>query len=379
MNQVAPVTDRFQRALEERAVKKRASTFTVLVVDDEPSILELVKTALETLESYNVSIASDAAAALDEIGRADRPFDCILLDIQMPETDGIELLRGLRTLPDYTDTPILMLTAMSDRKYIDEAFMEGATDYVNKPFDFLELRSRIKCAHQLVDARRKTERSQQCASQLQKKLDRNKQFSFDDPITIQNVDRHLRYIEFDNYVAQLARRKLFGSQGIAVKLQDAELFYDKEGCDGFRRAVQDIARCIQMATHKIDCVFSYRGGGMFLIISHGASESEAIPSEISLNELIGEQLQRQNISDRLNALVGEPVSMRALSRTGATAALQNAVNNVNQLEADLLDDTRADSFDVDEHRSGLRQETRKRVYERVLFELFGSESYLNTR
>ncbi|WP_294610750.1 response regulator, partial [uncultured Roseovarius sp.] len=89
-------SSRFQRKMEIRANKH--SGFRILVVDDEPSILEVVKTALETLENYQVSTASSAASALDMIKGAKKPFDCILLDIQMPETNGIELLRQLRVI-----------------------------------------------------------------------------------------------------------------------------------------------------------------------------------------------------------------------------------------------------------------------------------------
>ncbi len=136
--------ERFQRKLEDRVNKK--PEFRILVVDDEPSILELVKIALETLESYEVTVASNASDAIEVVKTAEKLFDCFLLDIQMPYIDGIDLLRELRGVPVYRETPVLMLTAMSDRKYIDDAFLEGATDYVSKPFDFLELGYRIKSA-----------------------------------------------------------------------------------------------------------------------------------------------------------------------------------------------------------------------------------------
>ena len=72
----------------------------------------------------------------------------------MPDTDGIELLRKVRGIPEYTDTPVLFLTAMTDRKYVDDAFMDGANDYVTKPFDFLDLLRRIHVVHSLVMSRR---------------------------------------------------------------------------------------------------------------------------------------------------------------------------------------------------------------------------------
>lgn len=123
------------------------SGYRILIVDDELSILELVKTALETIDNDHVEIASSAADALGLIRDMDSPFDCFVLDVQMPDMDGLELLRRIRNLPGYSETPVLMLTAMSEGEYVDNAYVSGASDYVKKPFDFLELHSRIKCAY----------------------------------------------------------------------------------------------------------------------------------------------------------------------------------------------------------------------------------------
>ncbi|MGK7653840.1 response regulator [Roseovarius sp. B08] len=214
--------DAFQRLLHKTADEE--PVFRVLVVDDEPSILELVKTALETLEDYDVLTASSAADAFEIILDEDVPFDCVLLDIQMPDIDGIELLADLRALPEYAETPVLMLTAMNDREYIDAAFRAGASDFINKPFDFHELRSRIKCAHELVQARRAAAKSTEVLSKLTLKSATVHQFSFDDPISIGDADSFLRFIEFDNYISQLARAKIFGSYAVSVMLRDAKLF-----------------------------------------------------------------------------------------------------------------------------------------------------------
>lgn len=368
--------DRFQRKLDDRANKKFG--FRILVVDDEPSILELVKTALETLESYEVSVASNAVEAVKAVEAAEKPFDCFLLDIQMPDIDGIELLRELRDIPDYGETPILMLTAMSDRKYIDDAFLEGATDYVNKPFDFLELRSRIKLAHSLVDARRKTEKSLQCASDLKEKLDATQKFDFEDPFTIEGMNKALRYVEFDNYILQLARLKLFNSQAVSVKLQDAELFYNLAGCDTFRGAIRDVAWCIERATKEIDGVFSYRGGGVFLAILHGNKVTDSVLGAVSFGELVGAYLKQYIDDDRVEVLVGDQFALRMLSRSSAAGTLQKAVDAVQELEAELRKNDHAQSFDVDDFKPA-QATGQKRVYERVLSELFGDESYLNNR
>jgi CheY-like chemotaxis protein len=114
-----------QRIKETTRPAGKAGKMRVLVVDDEPGILELLKTALGALGAYEVSIASSGMDALRIIDTAERPFDCLLLDIQMPKMNGITLCREVRQIPLYQDTPIIMLTAMSEKKYVDQAFTSG--------------------------------------------------------------------------------------------------------------------------------------------------------------------------------------------------------------------------------------------------------------
>lgn len=369
--------DRFQEKLEKNAENR--TPFRILVVDDELSILELVKTALETLENFDVQIASCAADALEDVMDSDKPYDCFLLDIQMPEMDGIELLREIRVLPEYAETPILMLTAMSDRKYIDHAFLEGASDYVNKPFDFLELRSRIKRAHAQVDARNKAELSAQKSQGPDRSWQHEREFNFDDPLSLQGINQSLRYIEFDNYVSQLARRKLFSSQAISIMVHEAKLFYDLAGCAGFRTVIREMGRGIEAAVSDLDCVFSYRGGGVFLLIVHGRKVSDFIMNSNNLGEYLGAQIRQHINDDRIEVLVGNPVSLRVLSKTGAANAVQKAVTAVQQLENELCKaDQDAEACDLKDMQIPKATEKRS-IYETVLHELYGEESYLSQR
>ena len=110
-------------------------------VDDEPGILELLKVYLEAEDAHEVVTATSGAEAL-VIDKADADFECLLVDIQMPLMNGIALVEHVRSMPDYVHVPVIMLTAMSQRSYIDKAFTVGATDYITKPFD----RFRTGCA-----------------------------------------------------------------------------------------------------------------------------------------------------------------------------------------------------------------------------------------
>ena len=126
----------------------------LLAVDDEPTILDLLQLLIQTLGDHTVITATSVAEALDILEKPETPaIDCFLIDIQMPDTDGISLCETLRARPEYQLTPILMLTAMSDKRYIDAAFAAGATDYVTKPFEIAELKERISVVEGMAEAR----------------------------------------------------------------------------------------------------------------------------------------------------------------------------------------------------------------------------------
>jgi DNA-binding NtrC family response regulator len=113
----------------------------ILIVDDEP---EVCATIAETLTSsgYVVSQAQSAREALAMIAEA--APDVILLDIRMPEVDGVQALRGFRALAP--DVPVIMLTANADVEMARMTLRLGAFDYVAKPYDLERLRDVVAAA-----------------------------------------------------------------------------------------------------------------------------------------------------------------------------------------------------------------------------------------
>lgn len=113
----------------------------ILVVDDEPPIVELVKFNLEK-EGYEVVVAYDGMTAIDRT-MEEKP-NLIILDIMLPEVDGFEVCRSLSQNPQTKDIPIIMLTARGEEvdKILGLEF--GADDYITKPFSPRELMARVK-------------------------------------------------------------------------------------------------------------------------------------------------------------------------------------------------------------------------------------------
>lgn len=122
------------------AAKAAQQPHRVLVVDDDPDIVEMLEYNLAK-EGYDVRTATDGRKALD-VAKAYLP-ELVLLDIMMPQLDGIETGRLLREMPELRQTYILYLTARSEEYSEVAAFEIGADDYITKPIKPRALMSRI--------------------------------------------------------------------------------------------------------------------------------------------------------------------------------------------------------------------------------------------
>ncbi|HAW13659.1 MAG TPA: phosphate regulon transcriptional regulatory protein PhoB [Cellvibrionales bacterium] len=115
--------------------------YKILIVDDERSIRDMIKVALELVGFHCIEAAS-AVQAMPII--VDERPDLILLDWMMPEVSGIELLRRLRRESVTQEIPVILLTAKSEEQNTVQALEAGADDYITKPFSARELTARIK-------------------------------------------------------------------------------------------------------------------------------------------------------------------------------------------------------------------------------------------
>lgn len=114
---------------------------TILVADDEPHVIELVRVTLED-NRVRVFEAEDGERAL-AIAEALEP-DLVLLDVHLPDLSGLEVCRLLRKHPQLASTKIVMLTAAAQQDDIARGFSAGATDYLTKPFSPVRLLSLVE-------------------------------------------------------------------------------------------------------------------------------------------------------------------------------------------------------------------------------------------
>jgi two-component system cell cycle response regulator DivK len=112
----------------------------ILIVEDNPMNMELILDLLE-FSGYNITKAEDGIKALERL--AEKKFDIILLDMQLPKMDGLEVLDQIKKNPTTADIPVIAVTAHA-MKGSEEHFIEmGCVDYVSKPIDIHKFRAMI--------------------------------------------------------------------------------------------------------------------------------------------------------------------------------------------------------------------------------------------
>ncbi len=122
-------------------LKKKTSKTKIMVVDDEPNIVQTLQDRLE-MNEYEVITAGNGREGLEKF-EEEQP-DVILLDVIMPIMDGHEMLEVLRKRPRGQDVSVIMLTARSQTQDIARANTCGIDDYIVKPFDLSELLEKIE-------------------------------------------------------------------------------------------------------------------------------------------------------------------------------------------------------------------------------------------
>lgn len=115
---------------------------TILLVEDEDEISYVIEFMLKR-EGYTVTRAKDGKEALDLVKNINPP-SLILLDIMLPFHDGFEILSTVRKMDIWKEVPVIMLSAKSMEGDVTRAIDQGADDYINKPFQPEELKSRIR-------------------------------------------------------------------------------------------------------------------------------------------------------------------------------------------------------------------------------------------
>ena len=133
-------------------MSSRQTIKTVLVIDDNPTIVELIKYAINLHGSYRVVVAYDGVQGLERV-YADQP-DCVVIDVKMPRMDGYQLVRRLRSDAHTKNTPLVILSALTREEDQMTGLLLGVDAYLTKPFKPNALNAAIERALHLTPADR---------------------------------------------------------------------------------------------------------------------------------------------------------------------------------------------------------------------------------
>jgi response regulator RpfG family c-di-GMP phosphodiesterase len=145
----------------------------ILLVDDEPDIRRFCKLALRN-DSAQCEEAGDGEAALKMLHeQGTLPFDLVLLDVDMPGCDGLEVLRQVRANPPSPHLKVVMLSGRSTGDELAQMLLAGADDYLIKPFSVVQFRARVKTVLRLKDAQERADQLNQHLRVINTELERN--------------------------------------------------------------------------------------------------------------------------------------------------------------------------------------------------------------
>jgi diguanylate cyclase (GGDEF)-like protein len=242
------------------------SSARILIVDDHEDNVELLKARLEA-RGYRTETATNGQQALDQVAAS--PPDLILLDVMMPEVDGIEVARRIKANPRLPFIPIIMQTALDATESKVEGLDAGADDYITKPINFAELEARV---NSLLRIKALQEDLAQRERQLAEMNDRLRHISQTD--ALKDLDNR-RYIE--ERLAEMFGHALRFGEPLGCVMCDLDKFKpvnDTYGHQAGDAVLRQFAAILRQEAREIDRIGRY-GGEEFIFLLPGTTAEAA--------------------------------------------------------------------------------------------------------
>ena len=243
-----------------------------LAIDDDELAMEVLKTFLAEIGHDDVTSKSDAQSALRHLDELHGPnatecvYDCIFVDIHMPGIDGVEFCQRIRKRAFGMNVPVICVTTDTARDYVTRALAAGATDYVAKPFDPVDLASRISAASAIVkEQRRLLDRYIRASTaDADQAVTEN---TFDLLFRVPDLERMVHHRALENYLLAIEDDAAADTIAIAFRIDDATLERESESIDRFLRLNRRVARKFAKNLHAEGALFSYVGRGTFVVVA----------------------------------------------------------------------------------------------------------------
>ncbi|WP_349038045.1 response regulator [Pseudotabrizicola sp. 4114] len=278
-----------------------------LAVDDDPAF-HFVLTKMMTQLGYQPPVcAISAVEALKYLSDPQEQFDAILLDIQMPGMDGIEACQHIRAMPHHSETPIMMVTTMNGREFVDQAFAVGATDYLTKPINRIELQARLGMLDRLVKEHANA-RSLQFAMESMDDVE-SFGFAFEDAVTLPKCGSLIDYLALENHLLTLSRLKLHAHTALAFQVVGGASLFRRLNRMEFLDCMADVGSAIAACMKRQTFLLAYAGSGEFVCIlnrQHPVDMQELeqeLSSELMVYDAVYDSLGLPMLEVRIGATV----------------------------------------------------------------------------
>jgi diguanylate cyclase (GGDEF)-like protein len=256
----------------------------IIVVDDSEAFLTAMGALLRDAGYEDIHLLSSGRELLrymdqsDSDGKPLQGIDLILMDVKMPELDGIATLRAVKASPRHEDIPVLMISAQEQESLIEAAFEAGAVDYVSKPIKKLDLHARIRSA-----------------LRLKREMDRRK--AREDDLVVLNshlehANKELHRLSCTDSLTQVANRRYFEDilnrewnrakrSGTSLSIIMIDIDHFKEFNDTFGHVAGDkclakVSETLSMLVLRSSDVLARYGGEEFVTLLAGADTEGAV-------------------------------------------------------------------------------------------------------
>ncbi|MBB4303176.1 PleD family two-component response regulator [Rhodobium orientis] len=304
-----------------------ASASRILIVDDSEDSADITAAYLENSGFQDIRFARSAADAYAMLGlESTAPdadgctFDLVIMDIMMPEIDGIEACARIRLSPTGRDLPILMLSGVRDADALNQAFIAGANDFVGKPVSQIDLTARVRT---LLRFKREQERRQLREAELQKRHKELERGTLDgtlvDPLTrlatASVIDVTLRSCMETGVSACLA----------LIQIDELAAFRARHGDEATDELIRKVAGVIARVPAPLTAVLTAYEPGAFMIVEPNARDVSTMQDTC--------ELARRRVAD-LEIRHGN--SIHSTFVTASSAASLGLANALIDLPANLL-------------------------------------------
>lgn len=238
----------------------------ILTVDDDPFFLEVLGAILGTGGFDDVTTAASAQEAAQIVSDAPAPFDCVFIDLRMPEIEGDYLCRWMRRLPEYRETNIVMLTASGATEDVRRAFLAGASDYLTKPVVATDVIAR---ARRIAASDGGADPQAAMASDATAGAGPSAP-TFFDPVRIEGVKRAVKLDALANYLTQIGRSDTNKLSAITFRMREGMALHRRCSAPEFNRVLAAVARAILTHAKLPHPFIAYAGSGIFVIVSDAA-------------------------------------------------------------------------------------------------------------